>query len=75
MSARFGADGYTMLRAVTANPAQSFLIGDRVGSLAPGLDGDIVVSSGDPLDPRSRVELVVIDGQVQYSRRQDGQWF
>ncbi len=75
MSARLGADSYQMLRAVTANPAKSFMIGDRVGSLEAGKDADIVISSGDPLDPRSRVELVLIDGAVQYSRRDDGQWF
>jgi len=34
-----------------------------------------VIRSGDPLDPRSRVELVLIDGEVQYDRRHDGQWF
>ena len=75
MSARLGADSYEMLRAVTIHPARSFQIGDRVGSLEVGKDADIVVSSGDPLDPRSRVELVLIDGDVQYERDQDGQWF
>lgn len=75
MSARLGADAYGMLRAVTSNPARSFMIAERVGSLAVGKDADVVVSSGDPLDPRSRVELVLIDGEVQYSRNEDGQWF
>jgi imidazolonepropionase-like amidohydrolase len=74
MSARLGADAYTMVRALTTHPAQSFLVGDRVGSLQVGMDADIVLSSGDPLDPRSRVEVVLIDGEVQYSRR-DGQLF
>ena len=75
MSARFGADSYQMLRALTTHPAQSILVGDRVGSLEPGKDADIVISSGDPIDPRSRVELVLIDGRIQYSRQDDGQWF
>jgi imidazolonepropionase-like amidohydrolase len=75
MSARLGADSYQMLRAVTTNPARSFLIDHRVGSLEVGKDADIVISSGDPLDPRSRVELVLIDGEIQYSRLEDGQWF
>jgi len=72
MSARRGADSYTMLRALTANPARSFLIADRVGSLEAGKDADLVLTSGDPLDPRSHVELVLIEGRVQYSRREDG---
>jgi imidazolonepropionase-like amidohydrolase len=75
MSARYGADSYTMLRATTIHPARAFGIDDRVGSLEVGKDADIVIRSGDPLDPRSRVELVLIDGEVQYDRRHDGQWF
>ena len=75
MSARLGADAYQMVRALTTHPAQSILAGDRIGSLEVGKDADIVVCSGDPLDPRSRVELVLIDGKIEYSRLDDGQWF
>ncbi|MDZ4774578.1 MAG: amidohydrolase family protein [Planctomycetota bacterium] len=75
MSARYGADSYNMLRATTIHPARAFGIDDRVGSIEVGKDADIVIRSGDPLDPRSRVELVLIDGEVQYDRRHDGQWF
>ena len=72
MSARRGADSYQMLRALTANPARSFQIGARVGSLEAGKDADLVLSSGDPLDPRAHIELVLINGRVQYSRRAEG---
>ena len=75
ISARLGADAYQMLQAVTINPAKSFLIGERVGSLEVGKDADVVLTTGDPLDPRSHVEVVLIDGEVQYSRREDGQIF
>lgn len=75
MSARLGADSYQMLRAVTIHPARSFGIAHRVGSLEPGKDADIVLSSGEPLDPRSRVELVLIDGKIQYHRAEEGQLF
>ena len=75
VSARVGGESYQMLRALTANPAESFMIGDRVGSLEPGKDADVVLSSGDPLDPRSRVELVMIDGEVEYSRTEEGPLF
>jgi len=75
MSARLGADAYQMLRAVTANPAASFQLAHRVGSLEVGKDADVVLSSGDPLDPRSRVELVFIDGRLEYSFADDGQIF
>lgn len=75
MSSRLGADSYQMLRAVTIHPARSFGIDDRVGSLECGKDADIVIASGDPLDPRSRIELVLIDGQIQYNRQVEGQLF
>ena len=75
MSARLGADAYTMLRAVTIHPARVFGIDGRVGSLEVGKDADLVLRVGDPLDPRSRVELVIIDGEIQYDRARDGQWF
>lgn len=75
MSAWLGADPYEMLKAVTINPARSFAIDDRVGSLEVGKDADVVLWSGDPLDPRSRVELVLIDGRVQYDPQSDGREF
>jgi len=75
MTAHLGADSYQMLRAVTIHPARSFGIDDRVGSIEAGKDADIVLWSGDPLDPRSRVELVMIDGNIEYDRANDGQWF
>ncbi len=74
MAARQGIDGYQALRALTIHPAKAFGIADRVGSLETGKDADIVLWTGDPLDPRSRVELVLIDGEVQYDRKEDGQW-
>ena len=75
MSAWLGADPYAMIRAVTIHPAKAFGIDDRLGSLEPGKDADIVVRDGDPLDPRAAVELVLIDGEVHYDRARDGQWF
>jgi len=68
MSARYGGDPYTMLEALTTNPAQVFGIEGRVGSLEPGKDADVVVRTGDPLDPRAAVLLVLIDGVIEYDR-------
>lgn len=75
MSARYGADGYAMLRALTIHPAIAFGIDDRVGSLEPGKDADLVVRTGDPLDPRAAVQAVWIDGRNEYDRTRDGQLF
>ncbi|NTW41915.1 MAG: amidohydrolase, partial [Cellulomonadaceae bacterium] len=50
------------LEALTVNPAAMMGIGDRVGALTPGLDGDVVVWSGDPLEVASAVEHVLVAG-------------
>ena len=75
MSARYGADSYTMLQAMTANPAKVFRIDHRVGSLEVGKDADVVVWTGDPLDPRAAATLVLIEGDIEYDRARDGQLF
>jgi imidazolonepropionase-like amidohydrolase len=53
------------LAALTINPAKMFGVADRVGSLEPGKDADLVVWSGDPFEPLSRPQLILIDGQPQ----------
>ena len=75
VSAHLGAEPYDMLRALTIGPARSFGIDHQVGSLEVGQDADVVLWSGDPLDPRSSVYAVLIDGEVQYQQSHDGQWF
>jgi len=62
-----GLDPVTAIQALTINPARMLGLDDRVGSLAPGLDGDIVVWSDDPLDIRSRAERVFITGTEVFS--------
>jgi len=75
MAARFGLSDYLALRALTIHPARAFGIDGRLGSLEAGKDADIAVFDGNPLDPRTRAELVLIDGQIEYDRLRDGQRF
>lgn len=56
----------TALAALTVNPAQMLGLDARVGSLTVGLDGDVVIWSGDPLDVASRAETVFIAGARVY---------
>ncbi|MDP9200388.1 MAG: amidohydrolase family protein [Gemmatimonadota bacterium] len=60
------------LRAVTLAPAEVFGVADRVGSLRPGREGNVVVWSGDPFEFSTRVEHVFVRGR-EYSdkTRQD----
>ena len=53
------------LAAITSGPAQAIGLGGEIGSLAPGRRADVVIWSGDPLDPRSAAETVFIDGVQQ----------
>ncbi len=66
-----GLPARVALEALTVNPAAMMRLQDRVGSLTPGLDADVVVWSGDPLDINSRAELVLISG-VEVYRWSDG---
>jgi imidazolonepropionase-like amidohydrolase len=53
------------LAAVTVNAAKIFGVADRMGSLEPGKDADVVVWSGDPFEPLSQPVAVIIKGAEQ----------
>lgn len=53
------------LKAVTINPARVFGVANRVGSLEPGKDADLVVWSGDPFEPLSRPQMILVRGEPQ----------
>ena len=59
------------LRAVTLEPARVLGVADRVGSITKGKDANVVLWSGDPLDPASHVEHVWVEGQHVYERATD----
>lgn len=60
------------LRAVTLAPAEFFGGADRVGSLRPGLEGNVVVWSGDPFEFTTRAEHVFVRGREYNEKtRQD----
>src|SRR2546423_688184 len=60
------------LRAVTLAPAEFFGAADRVGSLRPGREGNVVVWSADPFEFTSRAEHVFVHGREYHDKtRQD----
>jgi len=60
------------LRAVTLAPAEIFGVSDRVGSLQPGREANVVVWSGDPFEFTTRVEHVFVRGREYTEKtRQD----
>jgi imidazolonepropionase-like amidohydrolase len=69
MAVRYGLDHETALRAVTINGARAIGIADRVGSLEPGKDADIVVKGGEPLDPRTPIKMTIVNGRIVHDGR------
>ena len=65
---RLGLPHEVALRALTINNARFAGIEHRVGSLTVGKDADLGIWSGDPIDPRSAVQVMVINGQICYRR-------
>lgn len=68
MAVRLGLPHEWALRGITINAANFAGIDHRVGSLEVGKDADIGIWKGDPIDPRSYVELMVINGHICYRR-------
>ncbi len=56
------------IRWITINPAWSLGLDDRIGSLAPGKNADLVLWSGNPFSVYSRPEKVWVDGAMLYDR-------
>ena len=56
-------------KAITINSANSTGIGDRVGSLEAGKDGDVVVWTADPMhELGAQAYVTVVDGKVVYKQ-------
>lgn len=62
-----GLDIEEAWRAITINPACATGIADRVGSLEPGKDGDVVIWTADPLTSvGGEAYMTIVDGKVVY---------
>jgi imidazolonepropionase-like amidohydrolase len=59
----FGLDPREALKALTIGAARILGVSDRVGSLEVGKDADLFICSGDPLDIRSQVKSIFINGK------------
>ncbi len=59
------------IAAATKVPADILRLGDRLGSIEKGKDGNILLLNGDPLAVTTSVQFVVLDGNVVYDRSKD----
>lgn len=62
LTVRGGLDEESALAAVTIEPARILGLDDRIGSLEPGKEADLIILDRDPFDVRVRVERVYIGG-------------
>jgi imidazolonepropionase-like amidohydrolase len=67
------------MKAITLNPAEVFGLGDKLGSLDSGKIANVVIANGDPLDVRTIVKQVYINGvaipmATRQTRLRDEYW-
>lgn len=68
LAAASGLEMEEAWKAITINPARAVGIADRVGSLEPGKDADIVIWTADPLTTiGGHAHTTIVDGKVVYS--------
>lgn len=63
---RFGLDRQVALAAVTQEAANVLGLGERLGSIAPGRDANLVFWNGDPFEPGTRVQAVMLEGEFVF---------
>src|ERR1700678_749198 len=67
------------MKAITLNPAEAFGLGDKLGSLEVGKIANVVIADGDPLDVRTSVKQVYINGvaipmETRQTKLRDEYW-
>ena len=68
---QYGMPRDKALETITMIPAKLLRLDHRLGSLEVGKDANIAIFSGGPLDARSWVERVFIEGKEVYERGKD----
>jgi imidazolonepropionase-like amidohydrolase len=70
ISVAWGLPREEALKALTIRAAEILGVADRLGSIEPGKSGNLVITAGDPLEVRTEVKHVIIDGyDVDLSNR------
>ncbi|MHA1475602.1 MAG: amidohydrolase family protein [Promethearchaeota archaeon] len=69
MAVKSGLPVDIALRAVTIDAAEMVGVGDRIGSLEPGKDADVVIWSDHPIKNfYANVEMTLVNGEIAYKK-------
>jgi len=67
LAVKAGMDYDEALKAITINAAEILGISNRVGSIEEGKDADLVIMDGDPLEVKTKVLEVFINGKTVHN--------
>ncbi len=63
-----GLDEHTALETITIHAAEILGVADRLGSLQPGKDADIIILDGHPFHYKTFVQTTIIAGKILYEK-------
>lgn len=66
LTVRGGLSEEQALKSITINAARLLGLDNRIGSIAQGMDGDIVILSGHAFDLRTIIKRVYVNGEISY---------
>lgn len=69
---RGGMSNDDAIRTITLNAARILGVDHRVGSIEPGKDADLIITSGDLLNYTTIVRKTIVNGEVLYDQQRDG---
>lgn len=64
IAVQYGLEERKAFRAICETPATILGVDHRVGKIRKGFDADVAMFNGHPLDIRSRLEVITIDGEL-----------
>jgi imidazolonepropionase-like amidohydrolase len=59
------------IKCITLHPAEMLRCEDRIGRIKEGLDADLAVYDGKPLDIMSKVRFTIIEGKIVYDAKKE----
>ena len=67
LAVKAGMEETEALKAITIYAAEIIGLAERIGSIEKGKDADLIIMNGHPLEIKTKIEHVIIDGKTAYS--------